>query len=135
MAVTFPKFTVSAVDYFFIDMLGDFPEFALTSEEITRNGVNGHAYKKAGLRGQQYTLTVTTGTNGAAAAEIERVRYATWQSELITVVHDVAGSFTNQFVVNVLPSLPKKVEGASTSYGTVTHIFRTQFTLQDTRTS
>ena len=73
----------------------------LTVAEITRPGVDGHAFREQGKRGAAFQVITTADFADAATAEAELAIYKALQGTLVTVVENDATSHANLCVLSV----------------------------------
>jgi len=117
-------------------MRGNFePGTGETVQDISRAGVAGTGFRKAGKRASptQITTLVDLATSAAAKAEVEA--YKELQGTLVTVVTEGQGTYTNVMVhrVNALPV--RQVLSAVGGINAGSHLLRCQWVIQMTETS
>ena len=113
----------------FIRLIGGLNHQAETLQDITRNNVNGVAYKKRGKRAAPSTFQCIALSTAATVAS-KLTTYFGLQGGLSTLVDEKGTSHTDVAVLSFTHHYTKAV--TTSSDGTTTHLIYGAFVLQDT---
>jgi len=80
---------------------GELAAPAATGAEISRSGVDGHAWKDRGVKGERATLSTVTDFTSDANMEAAAANYRALQSAYVTVIDRGGHTWDNVFVEHV----------------------------------
>lgn len=97
-----PSISNSAATYAFITLRGQVQPLRLMVEDITRPGVNGHAFREMARHGDPFELTGVTDVNSLADAKTAfDAMVSAWSGRLVNVVDDLGATHANLMCLNV----------------------------------
>jgi hypothetical protein len=118
----------------FITFKGQVQKLGMHLEDVTRPGVDGHAFRKESQKSATFQLEGRRDVdNNAAAGTLFATLKSTYQGKIVTVVDDMGTTHTNLVCLDVERvdsfTLLRAVGGVSTSKGAFLAV---RFTLQAT---
>ena len=107
-----------------------------TLEEITRAGVDGHAFRRLGLRADPFQIDTVVDLEDAEAAEDEYAAYKALQGTLVSLVEPDATEHADLAVLRVTivsrQAIATSVGGVNLDAGDAGTLLRCRWTLQAT---
>jgi hypothetical protein len=115
-----PKITVDATDYeFTLLVAGEVDQLGELVEEITRPGIDGHAYRQLGLRAEPFDLTALVDIEDDSSTDPIQARMATYKSlqgSLCDLEDGFGETYSNLMILGV------RLLSAQALVGSVGHI-------------
>lgn len=130
-----PSISNGSTTYSFITLKGEVQPIGLMLEDITRPGVNGHAFREQALHAVPFDLLGVRDVNDLnAVATTMSAMITAYQGKIVTVVDDMGTSHANLVCLRVervsAQKLLAAVGGVSSGKGALLVV---RFTLQSTQ--
>ncbi len=126
-----PSITHNGTPYEFLSLRGEVQTPGQIVEDITRPGVDGHAWRRAGLRGRPFDLVGERDVSNASAAKSDMLAMQSMRGRVVTL-YDENGSYYGEVTCLDVEKLgEKRIAGAIggiTSNATI--LLSVRFTLQ-----
>jgi hypothetical protein len=119
--------------YTFITLKGEIQSVARTVDDITRPGVDGHAYRENGKRGRIFEMFGLRDYLNHAAALAEYLNLQALQGQIVAVTDDRGGSAAAVMVLEVERlALEPMIKTAGGLVANSTYLMTTRFLMQNT---